>query len=150
MMQRAFILLLMFEFYSVVLGLPSPNLPPLPSPTLTTAPIANPSSISTQIPVPQSNGTITIPTPAATNSKSSILIIPPSRYATNSSSPNSASKSESQHGWSPGDVGTILFGCIGSLLGVLTLWLTFWLGRQRFRFIIKEGFQDEFHLQDLP
>ncbi|KAM0798447.1 hypothetical protein BDR22DRAFT_823296 [Usnea florida] len=33
--------------------------------------------------------------------------------------------------WSPGDIGTLVFGLIASLLGVLTLWVTFRLGRQR-------------------
>ena len=150
MLQIAFIILLMFEFYSIVIGLPSPSSPPSPSPTLTTAPITTPSSISTQIPTPHSNGTIAIPAPAATKPMSSTLMVIPPSYAMNSSSPNSASKSGSQPGWSPGDVGTILFGCIGLVLGVLTLWLTFWLARQRFRLIIKEGFQNEFRLQDLP
>lgn len=149
MLQRAFILLLMFEFYSIVTGLPSPSLPPLPSPALTKAPITNPLSISTRTPVPHSNGTIAIPAPAATKPTSSTLIITPPGPAMNSSSPNPAPKSESQRGWSPGDVGTVLFGCVGLVLGVLTLWLTFWLARQRFRFIIKKGFQDESQLQSL-
>ena len=145
-MQIAFIILLTFEFYSVVLGLPYPNVPPLPSPTLTTQPIANPSTIMTPSPTPHSNSTIAIPAPAATKPTSSTLMITPTGYAMNSSSLNSASKSESQPGWSPGDIGTVLFGCIGLVLGILTLWLTFWLGRQRFRFIIKERFQDELQL----
>ncbi|KAF6228544.1 hypothetical protein HO173_011846 [Letharia columbiana] len=33
--------------------------------------------------------------------------------------------------WSPGDISTLVFGCIASVLGVLTLWATFWLGRRR-------------------
>lgn len=33
--------------------------------------------------------------------------------------------------WGPGDIGTLVFGCIASVLAVLTLWATFWLGRQR-------------------
>ena len=149
MLRLAFIILFMFEFYSLVTGLPPPNILPLPSTTLTTASISNPSSISTPIPMPHSNNTIAIPIPPTTKPTSSTLMITPPDPAMNSSIPNPASKSESQHGWSPGDVGTVLFGCIGLVLGILTLWLTFWLGRQRFRFIIKEGFQDEFHLQDL-
>lgn len=32
--------------------------------------------------------------------------------------------------WAPGDISTLLFGCIASILGVLTLWATFWLGRR--------------------
>ena len=35
-----------------------------------------------------------------------------------------------QSQWSPGDIGTLVFGCIASVLGILTLWTTFWLGRR--------------------
>ena len=77
------------------------------------------------------------------------MIIPPSD-AMNSSSPDSASKSESQSGWSPGDVGTIVFGCIVSVLGVLNLCLPFRPRRQRFRLIVGDGFQVELELQNLP
>ena len=42
-----------------------------------------------------------------------------------------ASDVQDQSGWSPGDVATVVFGCIASVLGVLTLWAMFWLGRQR-------------------
>lgn len=35
-----------------------------------------------------------------------------------------------QSQWSPGDIGTLVFGCIASVLGTLTLWVTFWLGRR--------------------
>ena len=37
---------------------------------------------------------------------------------------------ESQPQWSPGDIGTVVFGCIASILGVLALYLTLWLGRR--------------------
>ena len=144
-----FIILLMCAFCSLVIGLPSPNTPPVLSTTLTTASIPNPLSTSTPIPMPHSNNTIAVLIPPTTKPTPSTLILTPPDHAMNSSIPNPASKSESQHGWSPGDVGTILFGCIGLVLGILTLWLTFWLGRQRFRFIIKEGFQDGYQLQDL-
>ena len=33
--------------------------------------------------------------------------------------------------WEPDDIGTLVFGCIASILGVLTLWATFWLRRRR-------------------
>ncbi|KAF6219503.1 hypothetical protein HO133_003971 [Letharia lupina] len=32
--------------------------------------------------------------------------------------------------WSAGDISTIVFGCIASILGVLALYLTLWLGRR--------------------
>ena len=150
MFQRAFIILLVFELYSVATGLPSPNSPPLPSPTWIIAPISNPSSLSTPIPTPHSYGTIAISAPAATKSMYATYKIAPPSYATASSSPNPASKSQIQSGWSPGDVGTVLFGCIGLVLGIMTLWLTFWFGRQRFRFIINEELRKELQLGNLP
>lgn len=30
--------------------------------------------------------------------------------------------------WSPGDISTVVFGCIASILGILTLYLMIWLG----------------------
>ena len=33
--------------------------------------------------------------------------------------------------WGPNDISTIVFGCIASILGVVVLWVTFWLGRRR-------------------
>ena len=150
MLRRAFIILLMFELYSVVMGLPFPHSSPLPSPTLTTAPIINPLSISTPIPTPHSNGTIAISAPAATKLTYPALTIAPPSYPMASSSPNLASQFQNQSGWSPGDVGTVVFGCIGSVLGTLTLWLTLWLGRQRFKLVIKEKFQEDLQLENLP
>ena len=35
--------------------------------------------------------------------------------------------------WSPGDIGTLVFGGIASFLGVLTLWAKFWPSRHRIR-----------------
>ncbi len=150
MVHRAFIILLMFELCSVVTGLPFPDSQPLPSPTLTTAPIISPSLISRPIPSPHSNETITTSALTATKSTYSTLMTVPPSHAMASSSPSSASKFQSQSAWSPSDVGTVVFGCIGSVLGILTLWLTFWLGRQRFRFIINEEFHKELQPENLP
>lgn len=41
--------------------------------------------------------------------------------------------------WSPGDISTLVFGCIASVLGVLTLWATFWLGRRRALRVVGNG-----------
>ena len=150
MLQKAFIILFMFDFYSVVTGLPFPDSPSLPSLTLTTAPIINPSFISKPIPSPHSNENITTSPPAATKSTHSTLMIAPPSHAMASSSPNSVSKFQIQSAWSPSDVGTVVFGCIGSVLGILTLWLTFWLGRQRFEFIIHGESHKRSQLEDRP
>ena len=144
------IILLMFALCSVITGLPSPNSPPLPLPIRPTSPIINLSSISTSSPTAQSNGIIDFSAPAATKSTYPTLITASPSYAMASSSPDSASQSQNQSGWSPGDVGTILFGCIGTALAVLNFWLTFWLGRQRFKFIINEEFQKQLQLEKLP
>ena len=45
----------------------------------------------------------------------------------------------SQSQWSPVDISTVLFGCIASVLGVLTLWVTFWLGRRSFVRVVGNG-----------
>ena len=50
--------------------------------------------------------------------------------ATNHTTPPQPDSSElDQSQWSPGDIGTILFGCIASILAVLGLYLTLWLAR---------------------
>lgn len=41
--------------------------------------------------------------------------------------------------WGPSDISTLVFGCIASVLGVLTLWATFWLGRRRALRIVRDG-----------
>ena len=122
--QIAFPILFMFELYSTGMGLPSTKNPPLPSPTLITAPHTTLSSISTPVTTPHSNGTIAIFVPATTKSTSSTLMIAPAGYAMASSSPILASEPQSQPRWSPSAVGAIVFGCIASILGMLTLWST--------------------------
>ena len=32
--------------------------------------------------------------------------------------------------WSPGDIGTVVFGCVATVLGTLALWSTIWLGHR--------------------
>ena len=34
--------------------------------------------------------------------------------------------------WSPDGISTVVFGCIASILGVLAIWATFWLGHRQF------------------
>lgn len=41
--------------------------------------------------------------------------------------------------WSPGDISTIVFGCIASILGVLALYLTLWLGRRGPGYLARHG-----------
>ena len=41
--------------------------------------------------------------------------------------------------WTTSDICTVLFGCIASVLGVLTLWATIWLGRQRVEYCLQKG-----------
>lgn len=36
-----------------------------------------------------------------------------------------------QSQWGPGEIGTLVFGCIASVLGILTLWATLWLSCRR-------------------
>ena len=33
--------------------------------------------------------------------------------------------------WSPDGISTVIFGCIASILGVLAIWATFWLGHRQ-------------------
>ncbi len=49
--------------------------------------------------------------------------------------------------WGPGDISTLVFGCIASVLGVLTLWATFWLGRPRALRVIGNGVYNIFREQ---
>ena len=56
-----------------------------------------------------------------------------------SSSPTTPFISPAKSQWSPGDIGTLVFGLIASFLGVLTLWVTFRLGRQRAWLVVGNG-----------
>ena len=40
---------------------------------------------------------------------------------------------------SPGDMANLVFGCVASLLGILTLWGTFWLGRLQALRVVGDG-----------
>lgn len=33
--------------------------------------------------------------------------------------------------WGPSDIGTMVFGCVASVLGILALWLTYWLWQRQ-------------------
>ncbi|KAL2042589.1 hypothetical protein N7G274_004348 [Stereocaulon virgatum] len=61
----------------------------------------------------------------------------------------STSDSQQHSGWSPSDIGTMLFGCIASILGVVTLWLTVWLNRRRLRYTadVRDGTE---HIAEKP
>ena len=56
-----------------------------------------------------------------------------------SSSPATPFSISDKSQWSPGDIGTLVFGLIASLLGVLTLWVTFRLGRQPVSHAVGDG-----------
>ncbi|KAM0798467.1 hypothetical protein BDR22DRAFT_823316 [Usnea florida] len=47
-----------------------------------------------------------------------------------SSSPNSPLSSQQSSQWGASGIGTVVFGCTASILGILALWMTFWT-RQR-------------------
>ena len=34
--------------------------------------------------------------------------------------------------WGPGGISTVVFGCIASILGMLAIWATIWLGHRQF------------------
>lgn len=56
--------------------------------------------------------------------------------------PNSTQPSFSfpnQARWGLNDIGTVVFGCLASVLGVLTLLMTIWLGRRRASFLHGAG-----------
>ncbi len=44
-----------------------------------------------------------------------------------------------QSGWGVGDIGTLIFGCIASVLGVLTLWAAYWQGCRRALRVVGNG-----------
>lgn len=41
--------------------------------------------------------------------------------------------------WGPDDIGTLVFGCVASILGIFTLWAAFWLPRRRTLRAVENG-----------
>ena len=51
---------------------------------------------------------------------------------TNISFPAATSSSVQQNSqWGPGGISTVVFGCIASILGMLAIWATIWLGHRQ-------------------
>ena len=62
-----------------------------------------------------------------------VFLNPEAATFTNISYTTAASSSVQQNSqWGPGGIGTVVFGCIASILGMLTIWATIWLGRRQF------------------
>lgn len=57
-------------------------------------------------------------------------ILEPSSISTASSPTITSLNPQQKSQWGPSDIGTVVFGCVASVLGILALWMMFWL-RQR-------------------
>lgn len=68
--------------------------------------------------------------PFINQASSHLLAATKSIAANHNLSSQTDSSTPSQPQWSPGDISTVVFGCIASILGVLALYLTLWLGRR--------------------
>lgn len=44
---------------------------------------------------------------------------------------NAGTSAQEQSSWNSGVISTVVFGCIASILGVLAIWATIWLGRRQ-------------------
>ncbi len=44
---------------------------------------------------------------------------------------NATTSTQDQSSWNSGVISTVVFGCIASILGVLAIWATMWLGRRQ-------------------
>ena len=93
---------------------------------------------------------------------------PKEAASVNVSYPTASLAPEQQNSqWSPEGISTVVFGCIASILGMLAIWATFWLGHRQScpsmsqpRFVILKltpsiqgpdaDHSDELRLQELP
>lgn len=41
--------------------------------------------------------------------------------------------------WGPSGIGTVVFGCVASVLGILALWMMFWLGQREPAHAVRPG-----------
>lgn len=63
-----------------------------------------------------------------------VLLNPEAATITNISYTTATSSSAQQNSqWGPGGISTVVFGCIASILGMLAIWATIWLGHRQFR-----------------
>ena len=61
------------------------------------------------------------------------FVNPEAATLTNISYTTATSSSVQQNSqWGPGGISTVVFGCIASILGMLAVWATIWLGRRQF------------------
>ena len=88
---------------------------------------ANPST-STALPLP-STSHIRVPSTTAPPVNLTSTHLSEVLAANHTTPPLPDSSTLDQPQWSPGDIGTIIFGCIASILAVLGLYLTLWLAR---------------------
>lgn len=62
-----------------------------------------------------------------------VFLKPKAATLTNISYPTATSSSVLQNSqWGPGGISTVVFGCIASILGMLAIWATIWLGHRQF------------------
>jgi hypothetical protein len=135
MIQLPYFLLCLFGLYSYGTIIPtstaySVSVTPSTSTSVTaTSPMSSPS-----LKIYANSTGHTSLLPSAT--ENSVFHAYPSTIFRTLSLPTASTSDSQQHhpGWNPSDVGTMLFGCIASILGVLTLWLTVWLNRRRLRY----------------
>ena len=146
MVQRTLTLLLLVLRFSPIIALPYPETTSLPLHTWAPTPFSKYSTFQTPISTLNNDNAFTTPSVTTTRPANQVQYNASITTPTALSDPKSKNDIQKQLGWSPSDIGTVVFGCISAVLGLLTLWLTFWLGRARFKIIGNEDIQ----LRNLP
>ena len=63
-----------------------------------------------------------------------------------SSLPITSLRLQAGSNWGPSDIGTMVFGCVASVLGMLTLWMTYWLWVRQSSIAMESGITPTLHL----
>ncbi len=106
----------------IVFGLPLP----LPTPYQAKLNTSTPTSLSSTYQLQFASTA----TPSINQASRHLLAATKSIAANHNISSQTDSSTPSQPQWNPGDISTVVFGCIASILGVFALYLTLWLGRR--------------------
>ena len=74
----------------------------------------------------------------------------PSSTLHTSSSPIISLGPQQDSQWGPSGIGTLVFGCVASILGILALWMSFWTRQREAAQAEVSGKRSTFHLWHFP
>ena len=126
-------------FYIVIVPITRGSFLVLPRPTFLQESHNNPTSprsgsLNTTVSLAMAFGALKSQENTSERHRGATFINPKATALFNNSHPTATSSPVQQNSqWGPGGVSTVVFGCIASILGMLAIWATIWLGHRQFR-----------------